>query len=115
MTFLFQACRFLEDIRSNQSDDDLAWDTEGCLGLYQVMFLLPEGQALRPETSGTDDLAICSRQAMERYRFRFRRELPDSAGFDSILVIVDHCSKGIHLVPAKESWNAEEFAFVFFD
>jgi hypothetical protein len=31
------------------------------------------------------------------------------------LVIVDHFTKGVHLVSAKESWSAEEFAFVFFD
>ncbi|PLW26795.1 hypothetical protein PCASD_25767 [Puccinia coronata f. sp. avenae] len=37
-------------------------------------------------------------------------KLPVSGGFDSILVIVDHLSKGVHLIAANESWNAEEFA-----
>jgi hypothetical protein len=38
-----------------------------------------------------------------------------SDGFDSILVIANHFSKAIHLIPASESWTAEEFAFSFFD
>jgi hypothetical protein len=42
-------------------------------------------------------------------------KLPISGGFDSILVIVDHFSKGVHLVAAQESWKAEDFAFAFFD
>lgn len=42
-------------------------------------------------------------------------KLPDSSGFDSILVIVDHFSKGVHLIPANETWTAEEFSFAFFD
>jgi hypothetical protein len=42
-------------------------------------------------------------------------KLPLSLGFDSILVIVDHYSKGAHMIPANESWKAEDFAFVFFD
>jgi hypothetical protein len=42
-------------------------------------------------------------------------KLPLSSGFDSILVIVDHFPKGAHLIPANESWTAEEFAFIFFD
>ncbi|PLW35736.1 hypothetical protein PCANC_23696 [Puccinia coronata f. sp. avenae] len=45
----------------------------------------------------------------------FVMKLPLSAGFDSVLVIVDHLTKGIHLVAAKETWDAEEFAFVFLD
>jgi hypothetical protein len=32
-----------------------------------------------------------------------------------VLVIVDHFSKGLHLVPARETWTAEEFAWSFFD
>ncbi|POV98898.1 hypothetical protein PSTT_14130 [Puccinia striiformis] len=42
-------------------------------------------------------------------------KLPISGGFDSILVVVDHFSKGVHLIPAKETWNSEEFAFAFLD
>jgi hypothetical protein len=42
-------------------------------------------------------------------------KLPLSSVFDSILVIVDHFSKGAHMIPANESWTAEEFAFIFFD
>jgi len=42
-------------------------------------------------------------------------KLPLSEGFDSILVIVDHFSKGIHLIAASEGWTAEEFAYSFFD
>jgi hypothetical protein len=42
-------------------------------------------------------------------------KLPISGGYDSILVIVDHFSKGIHLVAASKSWTAEEFAWSFFD
>jgi hypothetical protein len=42
-------------------------------------------------------------------------KLPVSNGFDSILVVVDHLTKGVHLVAANESWTAEEFAFVFLD
>jgi hypothetical protein len=38
-----------------------------------------------------------------------------SDGFDSILVIVDHFLKGIHLIAALESWMAEEFVYCFFD
>ncbi|PLW50812.1 hypothetical protein PCANC_14321 [Puccinia coronata f. sp. avenae] len=42
-------------------------------------------------------------------------KLPPSEGFDSVLVIVDHFSKGIHLILALETWTAEEFAYSFFD
>lgn len=42
-------------------------------------------------------------------------KLPLSAGYDSILVVVDHFSKGLHLIPANETWTAEEFAASFFD
>ena len=42
-------------------------------------------------------------------------KLPLSDVFHSILVIVDHFSKGINLIAALESWTAEEFAYSFFD
>jgi transposase InsO family protein len=41
--------------------------------------------------------------------------LPLSKGFNSILVIVDHFSKGVHLIAASESRSAEDFAWHFFD
>jgi hypothetical protein len=41
-------------------------------------------------------------------------KLPISSGFDSILVIVNHFTKGVHLILAKETWSAEEFASLFF-
>jgi hypothetical protein len=42
-------------------------------------------------------------------------KLPVSGGFDSILVIVDHLTKGVHLVAANENWDAKHFAFAFLD
>jgi hypothetical protein len=42
-------------------------------------------------------------------------KLPVSGGFDSILVIVAHLTKGIHLIAANKTWDAEEFAFAFLD
>jgi hypothetical protein len=42
-------------------------------------------------------------------------KLPILGGFDSILVIMDHFSKGVHLSAAQESWKAEDFAFAFFN
>jgi hypothetical protein len=42
-------------------------------------------------------------------------KLPLLSGFNSILVIVNHFLKGAHMIPANESWTAEEFAFKFFD
>jgi hypothetical protein len=42
-------------------------------------------------------------------------KLPLFSGLGSILVIMDHFSKGAHMIPANESWTAEQFAFVFFD
>jgi hypothetical protein len=46
---------------------------------------------------------------------KFMVKLLLSDGFDSILVIVDHFLKGIHLIAALESWMAEEFVYCFFD
>jgi len=38
-------------------------------------------------------------------------KLPQSAGYDSILMITDHnCTKGVILLPCMESMNAEEVA-----
>ncbi|KAH9459172.1 hypothetical protein Pst134EA_033023 [Puccinia striiformis f. sp. tritici] len=42
-------------------------------------------------------------------------KLPISSSFDSILVIVDHFSKAVHLIPACETWSAEAFAACFLD
>lgn len=42
-------------------------------------------------------------------------KLPNSNGFDSILVVVDHLHKGAHLIPAKEKWNAIDLADIFID
>jgi hypothetical protein len=42
-------------------------------------------------------------------------KLPISLGFDSILVIVDHFLKGVHLILANETWTAEGFEFLFVD
>jgi hypothetical protein len=42
-------------------------------------------------------------------------KLPLLDGFNSILVIVNHFSKGIHLIAASESWTTEEFVYSFFD
>lgn len=47
--------------------------------------------------------------------FDFVVKLPESAGFNSILVIVDRFSTRVHLISANQSWNAEEFAFAFLD
>jgi hypothetical protein len=41
-------------------------------------------------------------------------KLPLLSSFDLILVIVDHFSKGAHMIPANEPRTAEEFAFIFF-
>lgn len=40
-------------------------------------------------------------------------KLPVLSGFDSIMVVVDHYSKGAHFVPAKESWSASRLADAF--
>jgi hypothetical protein len=42
-------------------------------------------------------------------------KLPLLDGFDSILVILNHFLKGIHLIAASESWTTEEFVCSFFD
>jgi hypothetical protein len=42
-------------------------------------------------------------------------KLPVSSGFDSILVIVDHLTKGVHLVAANKTWDSKEFVFAFLD
>ena len=42
-------------------------------------------------------------------------KLPLLDGYDSILVIVDHFSKGAHIIVANESFTAEQFTFSFFD
>jgi hypothetical protein len=39
----------------------------------------------------------------------------EAGGFDSILVILDHFSKCVHLIAEQESWKDEDFAFAFFD
>lgn len=40
-------------------------------------------------------------------------KLPLSSGFDSILVIVDHFSKGAHFIPCKESMDSSALASLF--
>lgn len=40
-------------------------------------------------------------------------KLPFSSGFDSIMVVVDHYSKGAQFIPAKESWTASQLADAF--
>lgn len=42
-------------------------------------------------------------------------KLPPLAGSDSISVVVDHMTKGAHLVPAEETWLADAFAIVLLD
>lgn len=42
-------------------------------------------------------------------------KLPISDSYDSILVIIDHLTKGAHLIPASERWTADKFASVFLD
>lgn len=42
-------------------------------------------------------------------------KLPLSAGFDSIMMIVDHYSKSTHFVRAKEKWSAADLADAFVD
>lgn len=40
-------------------------------------------------------------------------KLPQSNGFDSIMVVVDHFSEASHFIPEQESWKADEMAFAF--
>lgn len=40
-------------------------------------------------------------------------KLPQSGGFDSVMVIVDHFSKTAHFIPAKETWSAYDLALAF--
>lgn len=40
-------------------------------------------------------------------------KLPLSNGFDSILVIIDHLTKGAHFIPWRESMNTTELETVF--
>lgn len=47
--------------------------------------------------------------------FCFIVKLPILAGFELILVVVDHFSKGVHFILANESWKAEDFVFAFFN
>lgn len=47
--------------------------------------------------------------------FDFIVKLPLSVVCDSILVIVDYFSKGVHCVASKNVFSAEEFVFHFFD
>jgi hypothetical protein len=53
--------------------------------------------------------------AIPKRPWSFIVKLPCSSGFDSILVIVDHFTKAAHLLPACETWAAEDFAQVFLD
>lgn len=40
-------------------------------------------------------------------------KLPNSAGFDSVMVVVDHMTKSAHFIPAKETWSSHDLAKQF--
>ena len=40
----------------------------------------------------------------------FVRELPESEGFNTILVVTDRFTKVQHYIPAKTMWTTEDFA-----
>lgn len=40
-------------------------------------------------------------------------KLPNSDGWDSVMVVVDHFSKAAHFIPAKETWTADMLAKAF--
>lgn len=42
-------------------------------------------------------------------------KLPLSQGFDLVMVVVDHFTKAAHMIPARESWKADDMARAFID
>lgn len=42
-------------------------------------------------------------------------KLPNSGGFDSVMVVVDHYSKYCHFIKAKETWSSLDLANAFVD
>ena len=46
----------------------------------------------------------------EEIAMDFVRELPESAGFNAILVVTDRFTKVQHYIPAKTTWTAEDVA-----
>lgn len=43
----------------------------------------------------------------------FIGKLPNSSGFDLIMVVIDHFSKSAHFIAAKETWGANKLAEAF--
>jgi hypothetical protein len=52
-------------------------------------------------------------QPWEEIAYDFIVKLPESQGFDSILVVVDRFSRQAHFIPGFEATNAEELAEIF--
>jgi hypothetical protein len=52
-------------------------------------------------------------QPWEEIAYDFIVKLPESSGYDSILVVVDRFSRQAHFIPCLEATNAEELAQIF--
>lgn len=54
-------------------------------------------------------------QPFDIFSIDFIVGLPESAGFNALLVMTEKFSRAVHLTPGKETWSAEEWADAFFD
>jgi len=52
-------------------------------------------------------------RSFEEIAIDFVRELPESEGFNAILVIIDWFTKIQHYIPAKITWTAEDVGNVY--
>lgn len=99
----------------NHSDTMVARPEGGCDCIHQNLFFPPTGKAFKSETTRADESYEVPSRPWSAIAFDYIVKLPILSGFDSVLVVVDHFSKGVHFIPAKETWAAEEFAFAFFN
>ena len=49
-------------------------------------------------------------RSFEKIAMDFVGELPESEGFNAILVVIDRFTKVQHYIPAKTTWTVEDIA-----
>jgi len=56
---------------------------------------------------------LIGERSFEEIAMDFVGELPESEGFNAILIITDRFTKVQHYIPAKTTWTAEDVANIY--
>ena len=74
---------------------------------------MSEEQVCPACTYGLDASIVYTRENLERFSMDFVEGLPISRGFEAILVVVYHLSKGAQFIPVKHLFTASSVAKIF--